>query len=520
MANIDVIKENLQFERLLYEDSSDTILREEYLIPDTHPDVQKILSVEANPVIMNKEVIGEKIIVEGRVEYNVIYIPREDNVVVNSVSYTEKFTNSFDIDQSEHKVICEVECKVEHIDASIMNERKISIEGVIEIDWELYTNSEFDFVKDIEASEGIEILRENDNISRLASTKETEIVGKSVLRVGMDKPQISKVLKCSLRLHKKEMKIGEDKVYLGCYCKVSILYIGDSTNEIMSLEDDVYISQDEEVIGVYSEMTPSVLYTIKNKDVAVEEDDLGEARIVNVEFLVGAKISVFSDEDISVIKDAYSPKFPINIEKSVYNIGALLGIQSGENIIKDNIYLKEGDLKPEKIISVTGNIAIADKKVLDDKITVEGVIKAGVIYKTNNEDNLYGYVVGDIPFTVVLDMLGAKENMKAVIKSVLESIEAVIEANTIAIKASIAVGAKVFYEIDKEFISDVIEGEGELLAKKASITIYVVGKGDTLWNIAKKYNCTMQEIEKINNLEDEDSLDIGKKLIIPGRAVF
>jgi len=110
--------------------------------------------------------------------------------------------------------------------------------------------------------------------------------------------------------------------------------------------------------------------------------------------------------------------------------------------------------------------------------------------------------------------------MKAVIKAALESLDAVIEANTIAIKASVIINAKVFYEIEKEFISDVVEGEDEVADKKASITIYVVGKGDTLWDLAKKYCCTMQELKKINDLEEEYTLQEGEKLIIPGRAVF
>ena len=520
MAKIDVIKESLQFEQLLSEDCSNTILREEYLIPDTHPDVEKILLVEANPIITNKEIVGAKAIIEGHVEYNVIYIPREDNAAVNSVSYSEKFTNSLDLGESEHKVICEVECKVEHIDASIMNERKISIEGVVQLEWQLYSDTEFDFVKDLQATDGVEILKENDNINKLASSKEIEMIGKSILRVGMDKPQVSKVLKCSLRLHKKEMKSGEDKVYLGCYCKINILYSGDNTNDIMTLEDDVYVSQDEEMAGVSSSMMPCVNYEIKNTDIVVEEDDLGESRIVNIEFLIGAKISVFSDENISIIKDAYSPKFPISTVKDVYKIRSLLGIQSSENIIKDNIYLKEGDLKPEKIINVTGDIIISDKKISDEKVAVEGIIRSDIIYKTNDENNLYGHVSGDTPFTVVLDMIGAKDDMKAVVKSALESLDAIIEANTIAVKASITIGVKVFCEVQKEFISDVIEGDGEVSNKKSSIIIYVVGKDDTLWKLAKKYSCTMQELLKINDLEDEDNLQEGEKLIIPGRAIF
>ena len=153
-------------------------------------------------------------------------------------------------------------------------------------------------------------------------------------------------------------------------------------------------------------------------------------------------------------------------------------------------------------------------------MAVEGIIRSDIIYKTNDENNLYGHVSGDTPFTVVLDMIGAKDDMKAVVKSALESLDAIIEANTIAVKASITIGVKVFCEVQKEFISDVIEGDGEVSNKKSSIIIYVVGKDDTLWKLAKKYSCTMQELLKINDLEDEDNLQEGEKLIIPGRAIF
>ena len=261
--------------------------------------------------------------VEGKVEYSVLYIPREDNMMVNSVSYAEKFTNYLDLDEGEHKVICEVECKVEHIDANIMNERKIAIEGVIDLDWKVYKSIEFDFVKDIEGTEGVEVLKNTESINRLVSSKEVDLIGKSVLRVGMDKPQVSKILKCSMTLHKREVKVAEDKVYLGCYCKLNILYLGADSKEIVSLQDDVYLSKEEEMVGVLSNMLPSAIYEIKNTDIGLEEDDLGETRIMNIEFLVKCSIKVFSDEVLEIIKDAYSPKFPLELRKDSYEIGEI-----------------------------------------------------------------------------------------------------------------------------------------------------------------------------------------------------
>ena len=44
--------------------------------------------------------------------------------------------------------------------------------------------------------------------------------------------------------------------------------------------------------------------------------------------------------------------------------------------------------------------------------------------------------------------------------------------------------------------------------------MYTVKAGDTLWSIAKRYNTTVEELMKLNNLNN-DLLSIGKVLIIP-----
>ncbi len=50
-----------------------------------------------------------------------------------------------------------------------------------------------------------------------------------------------------------------------------------------------------------------------------------------------------------------------------------------------------------------------------------------------------------------------------------------------------------------------------------NIDIYIVTKGDTLYNIAKKYQTTWQELMRINNMTST-LLRIGKQLIVPGNS--
>ena len=47
----------------------------------------------------------------------------------------------------------------------------------------------------------------------------------------------------------------------------------------------------------------------------------------------------------------------------------------------------------------------------------------------------------------------------------------------------------------------------------------MVQPGDTLWKIAKKYCTTIDEIVRVNNIENPDLIYPNEKLIIPGRAL-
>lgn len=528
MSQIDVIKESIQYEQLLKEVTTNQILKGEYLIRDSHPDMKEILGVEAKATITSKEILGDKVMIEGQLNYTVFYQPKDDvseGVISNkihSVEFTEKFANYLDIDSDKHKLICEVESEVEHIEATWMNERKVGIDGILTFKWEIYENGEFEYVKDIQGKEDIQILKNDEFVNSIKGEKNIELIGKSMIKVTMDKPEIDEILKCSMNLHKKEVKLGEDKVYIGCYCNVEILYVGKENKELVVLQDDVYLSKEEEIVGISNGMMSNMILDISNYECSVITDDLGENRIVNLEFLLKGNIKVYAKEVLNLIKDVYSPSMSIEISSKENEIGIIHGMNSTEIVVKDNLYLQNEEAKLEQVISVSGVVYVTDKVVENDKVRVEGVVKPTILYKASSEDGGYYYdmLVEEIPYTTTLELNGAKENMNAIVKAYLESIEVSVEGNSIAIKANVGIWTKVSYKVNKDIIIDILEGLSDNKEKKASISIYVVGSGDTLWDLAKKYGTTIEELLKLNDIDDADVLNIGDKLIIPGRAIF
>ena len=48
----------------------------------------------------------------------------------------------------------------------------------------------------------------------------------------------------------------------------------------------------------------------------------------------------------------------------------------------------------------------------------------------------------------------------------------------------------------------------------SNVIIYRIRRGDTLWNISKRYHTTVDELVKNNNIADRDKINVGQKIKI------
>lgn len=84
---------------------------------------------------------------------------------------------------------------------------------------------------------------------------------------------------------------------------------------------------------------------------------------------------------------------------------------------------------------------------------------------------------------------------------------------SIANKYNISVNElKAINKLDSDILSI-----GQILNVPSGLSLvntYIVTKGDTLYSVAKKFDTTIDEIKKLNNL-DNNMLSVGQKLLIP-----
>ena len=58
----------------------------------------------------------------------------------------------------------------------------------------------------------------------------------------------------------------------------------------------------------------------------------------------------------------------------------------------------------------------------------------------------------------------------------------------------------------------------ENIVNMPSLVIYSVQHNDSLWKIAKKFNTTIEDIVELNEIDNPDVLQIGRKLLIPKKS--
>lgn len=518
---ISLIREDIEYEQLLGENTADTVVKEEYVIPDTHPDVREILMLDVKASINSKEIIQDKVYLEGQIKYNVLYITKDqERTDVENVEYSSKFSNAIDIMGAKPEMLCDAECFVEHMECKIVNERKICLEGILRLKSEVYNNFNFQIVKDVEVVKDVQYLKNPTSIDKVLRNFNGELIGKANIKIPMDKPEVAKVIKCDVNIHKKQVKLYEEKILINAYASVSIIYKGRDSRELIYIEHDVMLNKELEFKDVNPYMENYTDFNVDAMEFDIKEDDLGEKRIIDVEFMIKTSTRAMHKEEVDIIEDVYSPTTNLEMDKKDFGLNVMQGQLLTETLVKGDIEINNDMAKPGKIIMCNASVCVTDKKVIEDKVVIEGIMNVTVLYRSDDEENYLSAVSDEIPFTCGAEILGTRINMSSMCKVSLENINADIDAGNISVRAVVKVYVRVNYMVQKKFLVDVYPMDGEIPRKKASITIYVIQSGDTLWKIAKKYNTTMQEIARVNGIDDPNTIKISQKLIIPGRVII
>jgi len=169
------------------------------------------------------------------------------------------------------------------------------------------------------------------------------------------------------------------------------------------------------------------------------------------------------------------------------------------------------------ILRVSGKPTIDDCKVMEDKVVVEGIIEADILYVAENDDvPLFSHKT-ILPFRQLIDTKGSAPGMNIVMDLSNDHVGFnMLSTTEVELRFLLSFSIQVIDERQCNMITDITftDIEPAKLGSMASMVLYVVQRGDTLWNIAKKYNTSIDGLIQLNELDGPRTLEQGQKLLL------
>lgn len=519
--SLELSKELIKINQLVGEEYSQTLVEGDIIVPDVKPDIAKILQVDGTAVITEKEVHQDKVVINGVVHFKILYAPEGAEEPIKSINTSSGFTNTVEVKNAVSGMTAQIESDIEHIEFNLLNERKMNVKAVVSMNCKVVDTPILDLVTGINGEEDIQVLRKSIKAYNIVAQEDAEFIVKEDLEVPAGKPSIKDLLKVDVKITGKDMKLINNKVIIKGEINVCSLYVAEmDDNSIQFMEHEVPFTEVLDMDGVTEEMHCELEYDIQDMYYQLKEDSDGDIRIISIENTLKVSAKASQKVALDVVVDSYSPDVNIKTQKSTYHVDEILEDSKTQATVKEMIELPADIPQIVQVYNIITKPYMTDYNIGDGRINVEGVIDTYILYLSDSEENPVFSFKQEVPFRHTIEAQGASPEMACDIKVEVDHFSYNMNAaSEMEIRYILGISSKVIKTSTVELITQAEIDTEEVADAQAqpSIVIYFVQRNDTLWNIAKKYHTTIQEITAVNDIEDNGMLFQGQQLLIPKR---
>lgn len=510
---MELIKETVSVEDIVCAEQTQLMVDGDIIVPDVKPDILKILQVDAETVVTEKEIADGRLAIAGIVNLKILYIPDKKNECVKSINTSFDFAHKIERGAIMSGMAASVDADAARVEFRLINSRKLSVKTIVGLEMTVCTSKELELVTGI-AEENTQLMKVPLKLAADAANCERELVLKDSVEIPAGKVSIGEILKIDTKISDKDMKAVTGKAVVKGVVNTTILYIGDNS-EIEFAEMDIPFTEVFDVPNLSESSECEIDYEIRDLYFETAEDNDGDVRVVNLEFVIGAKIKATDHVEIEIVDDCYMPGMETQLERENVSIDEVVCRQASQNTIREIVSLSDNVPEIAEVYHVVTKANVTNTAVENGKILVEGNIDAYILYLCESpESPVYSYRK-EIPFSYSLDGAGSKQGMECDVKAEVEHTSYSLNmANEVELRIILTIGAKVIKKRDLALIQDVTVSDMPQGSKKG-IIIYFVQNGDRIWDIAKRYRASINDILECNDMSADDKLTAGMQLIIP-----
>ena len=495
----NIQKEKLNINQLVGRKKKNVVVEGDVIVPDVKPDVLNVISSNANCYTYKREILENKIRVDGNINLYIVYLA--DNGGNRSLNTVLDFSESMEFESVNETMTLNDNVIIKSIETKILNERKINIKVNMEIEGKVYNKSQVDFINDLSQIEDAKVLDQSINVMSLKGCGVARASAKENINID-NIDEIVEIFKVDVKISNKENKNSYNKILAKADVDMKIMYLTED-DRINTVKASIPIMGFVDMEGISDDNICNSDYKMRN---LIVKPNPKEEHSIYVEVDYDIFSEAYENRNMSVPQDIYGLKNNIVFSKKNINIVSMLEARKTTMQINEKVDLSDVN----KIYDADCKANILNKKMYDNKVNFDGEIEINFLYESTSSNTLSTKLV-KLPFNKTMECTKTEDmDLNLDIKDenfVVNSdnnVDCMLECEC-TINGGNDVQLSVIDNVDIEECNN---------DNFCSMVIYFVKPKDTLWNIAKQFKSTIEDIKYVNGIEDESKLKVGDKLYI------
>lgn len=505
-------------------------LEDDINVPDSKPDIDHIIKVQGEIQLQELTPENDRVIIRGQLSFSLLYLCTADLRPIHTMKGQIPFEETINMENAtpEKEIHCHFD--LEDCQASMINSRKISIRSILSL------HCCQDETEDLEVGVGIvsedaaradmNELASPDGLHQCYQTMELTTLAmqrKDLFRIKEEtvlpkgKPNCESLLYYEMTPQGLTTRLVEDGIRISGDLSLFVLYTPEDDERTLEFfETELPFDGIVTCHGCNEDMIADIAVIPGKKLLEFRADEDGEERIMDLEMTLHLEMKFYQEESFEYLEDAYSTNCELDLQRQQAIAQKLLIKNQSTLRVADRIKIDPEREPILQLCNATGTIQIDDQSIVEDGIELEGAVELELLYITEDDDRPLNVVHGTIPFQHFIEARGIQPSDQYELQTDISSINVImLDREEIEAKLVLNLDILVFTSCGGNVVISISETPMDLerFQEMPGLVGYIAKDSDRLWDIAKKYNTTVDSIRQLNHLE-QDEIHRGDKLLL------
>ncbi len=489
------------------------VAEEDYNLPEYKPDIVSVLKCRGTVEVGDAAPEEGAWTIQGKVFFEIMYQGESGkiDVLTGSMPFQERAVT----ENAGRKDDVFLKAEVEDMGVVVINSRKLSLRSICSLQMISIGREEAELPVAPAAGEDEQVLLEERTVLKLMEQRKDRVRFRQELTLPKEKPNIQNVVWKEIHLEQINIRQSGDGLEISGMLSVFVLYRTGGEQNYVWYETSVPVSEhiacDLPKANGFYQLKPMGTQAL----LEAREDLDGEMRILHGECNMEVRISVWQEEEMELLKDAYSLSKELQIHCHEEELWQMAMKNEMSLPLEEELHLPAGK-EATYLCNTEAVLKSVATKWKDDRIIVSGEWEIEVLYVTEEEDAPFACGRITTPFQGEMEAGRIRPGDYIDADASMYRLQCALgDSGRLLLRGEIMVALMAFHRETILLPDDVTEKEPDMdaLQEQPGMIGYVVQEDDRLWDIAKKFHTTKQELMETNGLEQE-GLRKGQKILV------